>query len=364
MYFPNHISESLRFMETSEADIAWSPVLLLQHSHAGSGPIDVSRDVVTLDGTVADDRFDPRSFIISSSWVVRRKICDAVGPWLAIEKTRLSPSQEWLYRAHRQGRRMAYHPHVSVLCIHSGVRRYSYVIPRSIDHERAWSWIEGGFPERANLLNCVAIQEAAKVLRLRSRRTVRSRLLSFVEESLAKAGIHPHAAQRFFTRVGKGRWVSDHKRFTSEPPGLSVDAPVQLGSADAEPFLGQGWHVGEGKGRWTAQATTEIFFSLPRDGEPSGFLELSGHPLRLPETVWFALNDQQAVSHFFQGGGDATVRLPVNSPGPFRLTITVESPSSPFALGLSADERTLGFWASSLRFVRDVPRIACEKTGS
>jgi hypothetical protein len=313
--------------------------------------------VVTLDGTVERDRFDPTSFIISSSWVVRREICDAVGPWLAIEKTRLSPSQEWLYRAYRQGRRMAYHRYVSVLCIHSGVRRYSYLVPRSIEHERAWSWIEAGPAERINLLNCVAVQLAAEVRRLRSRSNSRRRLLSFVEESLAKSGIHPHAAQRFFSRVGKGRWVSDHKRFTSEPPEISADAPVQLGDADAEQFLGQGWHAGEGRGRWTAKATAEIFFSLSRDAGSASFLELSGHPLRRPETVSFALNDGHAVSHVFEGG-DATVRLPMKSSGSYRLTIAVGRPSSPRALGLSADERTLGFWASSMRVVRDLPATA------
>jgi len=354
MYFPDHISESLRFMEASGADIAWSPILLLQHSHSESGPIDPSRDVVTLDGTVERDRFDPTSFIISSSWVVRREVCDAVGPWLAIEKTRLSPSQEWLYRAYRQGRRMAYHRNVSVLCIHSGVRRHSYLVPRSIEHERAWSWIEAGPAERFELLNCVAVQLAAEVRRLRSRSNSRRRLVSFVEASLTKLGVHPHAAQRFFSRVGKGRWVSEHRRFTSEPPEIPVDAAVNLGDADAERFLGKGWHAGEGRGRWTAKATAEIFFSLPRDAGSAGFLELSGHPLRRPETVSFALNDGETIGHVFEGG-EATVRLPVNSSGPIRLTVTVERPSSPRALGLSADERTLGFWASSMRVVRDLP---------
>jgi hypothetical protein len=108
--------------------------------------------------------------------------------------------------------------------------------------------------------------------------------------------------------VGKGRWVSDHRRFTSEPPEIPVGAAVNLGEADAERFLGQGWHAGEGRGRWTAKATADIFFTLPRDAGSASFLELSGHPLRRPETVSFALNDDQAVSHVFEGG-DATVRL-------------------------------------------------------
>jgi hypothetical protein len=252
--------------------------------------------VVTLDGTVGGIvRSD--SFIISSSWVVRREICDAVGP--GSQSSAFSVAG-WLYRAYRQGRRWP--PRIRFGPLHPFGSSPFYLVPRSIEHERAWSWIEADPAERINLLNCVAVQLAAEVRRLRSRSNSRRRLVSFVEASLTKLGVHPHAAQRFFSRVGKGRWVSEHRRFTSEPPEIPVDAAVKLGDAGAERFLGQGWHAGEGRGRWTAKATAEIFLSLPRDAGSAGFLELSGHPLRRPETVTFALNDRQTVSHVFEGG--------------------------------------------------------------
>ena len=350
MYFPDHISKSVLFMEASGAEIAWSPVLVLKQLHSRSGPFNVNQDVASLDGVVAGDRFDRLSFIISSSWVVRRETCLAVGPWLTTEETRLSPSQEWLFRAHRQGRRMAFHKYVSVFCIHSGVRRYSYVIPNSIEHERAWVWIQAGPSERADLLNSIAVLQAAEILK-RSRKRLHRRLSSFVGKSLMRSGIHPHAAKRFIKGMGRGRWVENHRRFTSEPPQISPDAEVELGNAAAKNFLGQGWHPGESGGRWTATETAEIFFSLPPDHQ-RGFLELRGHPLRRPDSVSFALNDRQTVNHVFEGD-ETAVRLPVDFPGPFRLTITVDTPSSPYALGTSADKRILGFWVSRLRFIED-----------
>jgi hypothetical protein len=124
-------------------------------------------------------------------------------------------------------------------------------------------------------------------------------------------------------------------------------AAVMIGSAAADPFLGQGWHPGRGAGRWTGSRTAEMFFRAPSNRE-QGFLELSGRPFRLPEAVSFALNDREMITHRFEQG-DAVVRLPVSFPGPFRLTITV----SPLALGLSDDGKMLGFWLSSVRFVSD-----------
>lgn len=354
MYFPDHISRSVAFMEATDAEIAWSPVLLVKELNSMSGSADAGRDVIALDGVVAGDRFDPLSFIISSSWVFRREAGLAVGPWLAIAETRLSPSQEWLFRAHRQGRRLAYHKYVSVLCIHAGVRRYSYVGPRSVEHERAWSWIEAGPSERAELLNCVAVRQAAEILR-RQRKRPHRRVLSLFSGLLARNGIHPHSAKRFLKGMGRGRFVVDHRRFTSEPPQISPGAVVEWGTAAARDFLGRGWHAAESGGRWTAGDTAEIFFRLPPDRK-GGFLELRGHPLRRPQSVSFSLNDREPIRHVFEAD-ETVMRLPIDFPGPFRLAITVEAPSSPYALGTSTDKRTLGFWISRLSFIDDATGV-------
>jgi glycosyltransferase involved in cell wall biosynthesis len=198
MYFPDHVSRRVAFMRTTGADISWSPILLLQHSGLEEGPAEVNKDRLTIDGAVAEGGFNPRSFVISSCWAVRREVCHEVGPWLQPSETRLSPSQEWLYRAHRQGRHMAYHPRVSVLCIHSGTRRYSYLSPGSFEHERAWTWLTAGATERANLMHCVAVQQAAEIVKLREALARRRRpLRTLTENALAKLGFHPDSVQRY-----------------------------------------------------------------------------------------------------------------------------------------------------------------------
>ena len=79
MYFPDHVSKRLAFMRATGADVSWSPILLLQQSGLETGSIHVDKDVLMLDGTVADGRFDPETFVISSCWAVRREICAKVG---------------------------------------------------------------------------------------------------------------------------------------------------------------------------------------------------------------------------------------------------------------------------------------------
>jgi GT2 family glycosyltransferase len=261
MYFPDHISKRVAFMRATGADISWSPILLLQHSGVERGPVDVEKDRLILDGAVADGKFSPYSFIISSCWAVRHEICREVGPWLPIHKTRLSPSQEWLYRAHRQGRHMAYHPYVSVLCIHSGVRQYSYVSAHSFEHERAWNWLTAGPTQRLELMQCVAVQEAARLVESRAAVSRARPLRALIEKVLGKLGVHPRSVQGYFQGLAKGQLVGAHTRFTSaKPPELLLDEPVPAASEAADDFLGQGWHAREPHGRWTAGETADIFF--------------------------------------------------------------------------------------------------------
>ena len=104
MDFGAHIKQSIEYLETSKADIAFSPVALLRRSGRTSGPPRQEDDILLLDG-VSPQGFDPTVFAIASSWIVRREVCLAVGDWVAPEKTRISPSQEWLFRAWRRATR-------------------------------------------------------------------------------------------------------------------------------------------------------------------------------------------------------------------------------------------------------------------
>jgi glycosyltransferase involved in cell wall biosynthesis len=356
MYFSDHLTQSVAFMEREGADIAWSPVFLLHKSGLETGPPDPGHDIVLLDGAVADGRFDPRTFIIASSWVAEREACLSVGPWLAPRRTRLSPSQEWLFRAYRQKRRMAYHRHVSVLCIHAGTRRHSYLIRQSPDHERAWTWIASGNQTRDALLQCVALEQAGRLQiqnsqlqRFRARGLLRH-TKAFAVDFLRRVGVHPVAAERLLNGEGKGDWIAGVRRFTGEAPTIELGETLFIGSQAAEPFLGRGWHEAEGTGRWSAASQAEILFSVAAEGAEDLVLELSGRPLRLPDRVTFALNGSPVSSQILDKP-ETLVRLPIRGIGSFWMTITVRAPTSPHAMANSPDMRTLGFWISWLRIV-------------
>jgi GT2 family glycosyltransferase len=353
LYFTDHLSASLDFMARSNADIAWSPVLLLQRSGRETGPPDPEQDLIVLDGAISGGGFDPRVFVVASSWVIRTDVCRAVGPWRAPEETRLSPSQEWLFRAQRQGRRLAYHRHVSVLCIHAGVRRHSYVVRASPEHERAWTWISGGDGSRAALLQCAALEQSARLkhesdaLRRYRAEGRFPRARRFAVETLRRAGVHPVAVERFLDGETKGDWIAKIRRFTGEAPRLALGETLQPGSSAADPYFGRGWHQPQDGGRWSAEVSAEILFSV--EAGPL-VLELAGLPLRWPCEVTFALNGESALTHRYEAP-DTVVRLPLRAGGSYWLTIAVDDIATPVSLGASPDTRAVGFWLQWIRLV-------------
>ncbi|HEY7886110.1 MAG TPA: glycosyltransferase family 2 protein [Cellvibrionaceae bacterium] len=352
LYFPDHISRRVAFMRETRADISWSPILLLQRTALNHGPVNAYKDRIVIDGAVSDNKFDPNVFIVSSCWAVRREIFSAVGSWLPIKKTRLSPSQEWLFRAWKQGCDIRYHREASVLCIHSGVRPYSYIHDGSIEHKRAWEWISAGSDARIRVLNAALVEMAGREYLWRHKLAgFQKPLLSFARRIAQKLGHHPDAFQRLIEGLGKGAWVNSHTKFTrGTPPVLAVGKPVPFSAACAEEHVGIGWHDFEKEGAWSELETAELFFSTEQDAQT---IVLSGHPFRREDKVTFTLNsDLEHEVSYSDKPQEVAILIPKK--GQHLLTITIANPTSPAELGLSDDSRVLAFWLSSIK-IADKP---------
>ena len=355
MYFPDHIERRLAFLEESKADISWGPIILLQKSAGDTVRPVPNRDRIILDGVAPHGIYDPRTFIISSSWGVRREIAESVGPWLQPRETHLSPSQEWLFRAARKGCRIEYHPHPSVFCIHSGVRRYSYLSPESPEHDRAWNWVLGSKDNQIELLSFLASQLATDLAAISAAAAGRKHpVISRLERVLDWLGIHPDAFQRWRSGLKKGGWVKAHTEFTSMAPVLSLNEAVSLAMGYADAFLGTGWHYPEREGRWTSGRRAEMFFTLPEELANGQGLRLAfrGHPLEIGAEVTFRASSGSTLTKKIDGR-DELVLLPVAGSGGLSVSISVNSARTPSELGINQDRRVLGYWLSSVKLIKD-----------
>jgi glycosyltransferase involved in cell wall biosynthesis len=100
----------------------------------------------------------------ASTWVMRREVADAVGPWRPASRLFTWPSQDWLLRADRAGCEIVESPHLTVLLVPSGLRRGSYTQHAGADDHASWHAQIVADPEalRTRVLTEVALRCAAK----------------------------------------------------------------------------------------------------------------------------------------------------------------------------------------------------------
>lgn len=348
MVFPDHVGRCVDRLSRGDADVVWGPVALLQTSGRTSGPPDPTTDRIILDGASSDGRFEPSVFVIASSWAVRRACFDRAGPWASECDQRITPSQEWLFRASNSGLRFAYDPYPSVLCIHSGVRRGSYASRHEVEHARAWSWIEAGAEGRAQILSCVAVNQAADLRRFHA--MLKPETDRQIEALAGRFGVHPMELQRFLSGLSPGEWIAQTRAFTELVSDLEPDATINAGAPEADAILTYGWHRAEPAGRWSRTERAGIVFKRAA-AEPGDTLVLSLTPFNPDETVKVSVGATVAVERRTAPGEPVEIPLALEDVV-VEIGVEVERCVSPQSLGRSDDARPLGVLLHTVRLER------------
>lgn len=211
LYFPDHLGSSLACLERSGADFVHSAALRCHPV----GRDESMRMRLTVHAVSNSGRYNPLASVPATTWLVRREMIEAVGPWKPASQCHESSSQDWLFRAWKTGRTMVFNPRVTVLIIPSGIRRDDYA--RREDRDiRAFdeAMLDPGFRERQ--LEEVAIASAAAGLS--ARLSPIHHLRSFghftyllLARFLMRLGVPPRRLLRFLAFGRRGAFI-DHLR--------------------------------------------------------------------------------------------------------------------------------------------------------
>jgi glycosyltransferase involved in cell wall biosynthesis len=201
LWFPDHLAAATGWIDATGADVVIARGVVVEPPSAEGARLKNS-----IFGIGKDGFYDPVITAgFGSAQMVRRTSLDWLGPWRPASQCFCESSQDWLFRAWRKGAVMATMPHLTVLKLHSGKRKGSYVQDSAQEQEDLVNEMKA--PDR---LRVKILADAEEPFRPRRSSYIRRRLL-------AACGIYPRA-RAFRRKYGRGVFVTKLREIRGLPP--------------------------------------------------------------------------------------------------------------------------------------------------
>ena len=130
LWFPDHLERCLEVLQANGADLVYSLVDRI-----------TEREERRIDGIFPDGAYYPGPFVPASSWLFRKQLIDEIGKWQYYKEIYNVPSQDWLFRVWKAGKKIVAVPHLSVIAI-SGKRHDLYKKRDAESHKHFYEQIK------------------------------------------------------------------------------------------------------------------------------------------------------------------------------------------------------------------------------
>lgn len=163
-----------------------------------------------------DSRYYPFFSVPASTWLVKREVVEEVGPWKSAWEIYNIPSQDWINRVHKAGKKITPVNKLSVIAIQSGMRKNSYSERQEEEHE--WVFKQIYTPEfREKVLTELCQQIAYRFNRL----SFKEYILFIVKKPVfflaMKYQFNPHLWAARLTGLKKGGRIGQLRKIRGLP---------------------------------------------------------------------------------------------------------------------------------------------------
>lgn len=202
LWLPDHLETLIQVIESRQADLAFARGISILP--------DGSRRLL---GAAPGGQYKPIAEVHASLWLCRRELFTEVGPWRHSRTCWAVPSQDWLLRAWRLGKRIVASGRISVVAVHASYYRDCFRQERSTIHEELARRLGNDPGFRENEITAAAIDalEKEKSLRILLHLTGLVRALSY--RILLGLGIPPILAKYRLSSWRRGAYIDRIRRF-------------------------------------------------------------------------------------------------------------------------------------------------------
>jgi glycosyltransferase involved in cell wall biosynthesis len=202
LWLPDHLEAALEGIAEMEADLVFTLLDAV-----------MSPGVNMLVGAIPGGRYEPGLSVPASAWLLRRELIAEVGPWRFYRECRSVPSQDWLYRAWRAGKKLRLVPRLTVVALPSGFRPGAYTQPGADEHQLYFERIRTEPDFRARELTQIVTNYHTPWLRWYPVRALLRRAAKNIVINLCRAlGLDPVAVSLSLRYRRKGGLVDQLRR--------------------------------------------------------------------------------------------------------------------------------------------------------
>jgi glycosyltransferase involved in cell wall biosynthesis len=156
LWLPDHLEELLKVIESRQADLVFA---------RGISVLPDGRR--RLLGAAPGGSYLPVAEVHASLWLCRRELFSEVGPWRHSRSCWAVPSQDWLLRAWRLGKKIVASDRITVIAVHASNYRDCFRESRSAVHEALWQRLQAETHFRENEVTAAALDALEKEKSLR-----------------------------------------------------------------------------------------------------------------------------------------------------------------------------------------------------
>lgn len=164
-------------------------------------------------------KFSPLLSSIASTWFIHKSVIEKIGFWKMEKETFVTPSREWIFRAHLRGLQFHFPKKPGVLVLFSAERKGSYKKKFSFEHDFFFNRLND--PElKVNLLEKAAVKSSSEFNHLTLRepyKLIRRTLAFLLHQLLAKLRIHPSSFRLYLKWGKRGELIARLKKKAETP---------------------------------------------------------------------------------------------------------------------------------------------------
>lgn len=211
LWLPDHLEKMIEGLEETKSDFVFCLAEYVRH------PKDKLEKYFV--AVPSNPQFDGSYSVPASAWLLTRSAYEEIGPWKSFRETYSIPSQEFINRARKMGKKITFIPEFTAVFVPSGSRKSAYKNRELEDNLFFFEQIRDNPRFREEELQEIFLSKDEQNLKFYSSKVLfKKALTNAFRNFVAAFGIEPRVLAQFKFSIKKGGYLNRLRKNRGLPP--------------------------------------------------------------------------------------------------------------------------------------------------